>query len=504
MRHFRKTTGLIIVLLATMLLGMNVQASLRLSKKKLTVVCGKTAVIELKGVSAGVSWKSSKPKVARIRAIGNRAQITGKKAGNAKITAKVGKKKFVCTVTVREKPVLSMKSVKIGVGGKICLKVNGTGSKVRWSVSDKNIAAIKKTNAVSCEVRVKKKGLTTVKARVGKKTLKCKVEVLKAGSVIKVTDVLVNIGNNTIIVGQTVRATATITPSNATSKKVIWTSSDSSVATVNASGVVKGVMQGTATIKAEAADGSGEYDYVRISVLDDVLAPYRKGLAAARKQGPAAVIKYCEQNRKKIDIGKYGNRGIGWDTVDSETLNAEADYGAALEALYKPWRNQVFARSLAQHTGDPFEQAYLLTAYINGMYFYKMVYVNRTVGWGLCPAVAPLLAEGMQTNIQGSGCATQQSYLGGNCTSVANLLIDILRDKGINGELRNTDDDSFHVGARVKFTSGSHKGVYVFDPMKYRVFIEKSDGSLKRIRDYSISALLDRLEATYGAINYNP
>ena len=51
--------------------------------------------------------------------------------------------------------------------------------------------------------------------------------------------------------------TATVNRSNASSDEaVIWTSSNTAVATVNSSGVVTGVSTGTATITATTVDGS--------------------------------------------------------------------------------------------------------------------------------------------------------------------------------------------------------------------------------------------------------
>ena len=55
----------------------------------------------------------------------------------------------------------------------------------------------------------------------------------------------------TVTVGDTTTLTATVTPSN-TTDQVAWTSSDPSVATVDANGVVTGVAKGTATITATA------------------------------------------------------------------------------------------------------------------------------------------------------------------------------------------------------------------------------------------------------------
>src|SRR5690606_5204386 len=48
----------------------------------------------------------------------------------------------------------------------------------------------------------------------------------------------------------------TITPSSASDHNVTWTSSDSKVAVVNASGIVTGVSEGKATITVKTADGN--------------------------------------------------------------------------------------------------------------------------------------------------------------------------------------------------------------------------------------------------------
>jgi len=60
-----------------------------------------------------------------------------------------------------------------------------------------------------------------------------------------------------LLVGGTGQATAMVGPSDAADKSVTWSSSDPSVAGVDASGKVTGVGTGTATITATANDGSG-------------------------------------------------------------------------------------------------------------------------------------------------------------------------------------------------------------------------------------------------------
>lgn len=70
-----------------------------------------------------------------------------------------------------------------------------------------------------------------------------------------VESVAVTPETTTIEEGKTVSLTASITPKNATNKKVTWSSSDNNVATVSDTGVVTAVKAGTATITVTTDDG---------------------------------------------------------------------------------------------------------------------------------------------------------------------------------------------------------------------------------------------------------
>lgn len=59
-----------------------------------------------------------------------------------------------------------------------------------------------------------------------------------------------------VAVGATSTLTAIIVPSNATNKNVTWSSSNTAVATVNASGIVTGVAAGTANVSVKSVDGN--------------------------------------------------------------------------------------------------------------------------------------------------------------------------------------------------------------------------------------------------------
>lgn len=76
------------------------------------------------------------------------------------------------------------------------------------------------------------------------------------GEVVPVAEITLSSTSMDLLIGQTGQLTATIMPDNATYKGLIWTSSDESVATVDATGKVKAVNLGKSSITATTADGS--------------------------------------------------------------------------------------------------------------------------------------------------------------------------------------------------------------------------------------------------------
>ena len=79
-------------------------------------------------------------------------------------------------VQAKRTPALNKKKVSIKVGKRIQLKVKNKGKrKIKWSSTKKKIASVNKKGLVTA----KKAGTAKIKAKVGRKTLTCKVTVKK-------------------------------------------------------------------------------------------------------------------------------------------------------------------------------------------------------------------------------------------------------------------------------------------------------------------------------------
>ena len=85
----------------------------------------------------------------------------------------------------------------------------------------------------------------------------------------KVTGITINPSSaQTKNIGDTFKITVTVSPTDANNKSLNWSSSNTSVATVDSNGNVKCLVAGTTTITATAADGSGKSASLSLTVRD--------------------------------------------------------------------------------------------------------------------------------------------------------------------------------------------------------------------------------------------
>ncbi len=133
--------------------------------------------------------------------------------------------------------------------------------KVTYKSANKKIAKVNSKGQVK-GVRAGSTKITVTSKKNSKKKATIKVVVKKAA----VKKVKLNKKTASVAVGGKVKLKATVSPTKNVSKKIQWTSSRKKVATVSSKGVVKGKKEGTATITAKAADGSGKKATCKVTV----------------------------------------------------------------------------------------------------------------------------------------------------------------------------------------------------------------------------------------------
>ncbi|MEE1076681.1 MAG: Ig-like domain-containing protein [Acutalibacteraceae bacterium] len=204
-----------------------------------------------------VAWSSSNKEVAIVNANG---VVTAVKEGSCTITATAtdgSGKKAVCRVTVSNpvtSVVLNAHSISWNIGKKahfypVVTPDTATNTGVIYTSSNPNVATVSEKGlltAVSAGTCV----ITCTAADGSGKYDTCTVTVKQP-----VTKLTIS-GSSTVDTDSSITLKAQIAPTNATNKKVNWSSSNTAVAKVDSNGKVTGVSAGKAVIICTANDGS--------------------------------------------------------------------------------------------------------------------------------------------------------------------------------------------------------------------------------------------------------
>ncbi len=240
----------------------NKLGNMTLDKSKKTITVGATFTLKpiftpSNASNKKVTWSSSNKSVATVSTSG---KVKGIKGGTSMITcvSKDGGYTASCFVSVVEK-VTSVKlnhtSYKLTVGKNIQLKAtvssNGATNKiVKWTSSNKKVATVNSRGKVTA----KKLGTCTIKAKAtdgSGEYATCKIRVIRRATRLSISQSYIKLyeGNSRLL-------KAKVRPSNASNKRVKWSSSNSSIAVVSSKGKVTGVAEGTAKISVKTTDGS--------------------------------------------------------------------------------------------------------------------------------------------------------------------------------------------------------------------------------------------------------
>ena len=229
--------------------------SVTLDKASVTIGNGESvlinaAVAPVNTTDKKVTWTSSDRNIAVV----SNGKITGKGVGTATVTAKtVNGKTATCKVTVKKAPdkiTLEKTDLWLGVGESFRLwsHIQGgmTSYKREFSTSDEKICTVSANGTVTA----KKIGTATVTVKTfNGKTATCKITVKQPATKITLDTYSVNMKK-----GETFRL-YTHVPGNSASAARIFSSTDTSVCTVDEKGVITAKKTGVAIIRAETYNG---------------------------------------------------------------------------------------------------------------------------------------------------------------------------------------------------------------------------------------------------------
>ena len=217
-----------------------------------------------------VIWKSSDKSVATM----SDGKVIALKAGVATITVTTedANKTAACQVTVVSKVIpvagvsLDKTSIELIEGDEVTLVAkinpdNATNKNVLWNSSNNNVAIVSDGKVVALKAGT---STITVTTEDGNKTAACEVRVI--AEAVPVAGIRLDKNSAEMYVGDQIMLTATVTPENATDKSVIWSSSDTDVATVS-EGNVTALSVGYTTITAKSGNSEVKC-YITVNPID--------------------------------------------------------------------------------------------------------------------------------------------------------------------------------------------------------------------------------------------
>ena len=275
--------------------------------------------------------KSLDENVATVDEQGN---VTAKAYGKARImaTSEDGEFTDVCEFDVYEHATgvsLSSSALKMKIGEKQTLIATimpegKTDGQMEWRSSDTDVAEVDAEGVV--KAKAKGKATITVTTVDGGHTASCEVQVYQP-----VTSLNLNNETLTLKTGETQQLIASISPSDADNKNVIWSSENENIARVDKDGKVTGVKAGQVWIYAESEDD----ETVKAGCYVTVIQPVT-GLTLDKSSIAFSQIGESEQLTAIVQPEDATNKDVNWTSSDqtvaivSNGLVVCSGFGAAV------------------------------------------------------------------------------------------------------------------------------------------------------------------------------
>ncbi len=170
------------------------------------------------------------------------------------------------------------KENKIRRGGSLELQLvfdpSHSNKKVSWSSSDTSVLQVNKEGMVTAVGEVEQKAMITATSGVNAISVSKELEI-EDWYAIPVQSIEISKEGKILYDNSTVQLTALTSPMNADDQEFIWSSSDSSIATVDAKGTVAGHKSGEVVIKVKSKSDASVCGEVKLTVAE-YIEPYVK------------------------------------------------------------------------------------------------------------------------------------------------------------------------------------------------------------------------------------
>lgn len=228
MKKYRKVIALLLALatvsdavpVITSPVTVEAASAIKLNKTKLVMGLGDTYTLKLAGAKNPV-WKSSNGKIAVVK----NGKVIARKTGKVTITATYNGKSYKCTVLVKA-PKISSAKFSMTIGTKKQVRVLNTINRVVWVTSNKSVAVVDKKGLVTA----RKAGKVKIIGKLHGKNYTSVITVKKSAA----KPVALSKKSAKVLVGSSLQ----LKLNNATSSKVVWKTSNKSIATVSKGKVV--------------------------------------------------------------------------------------------------------------------------------------------------------------------------------------------------------------------------------------------------------------------------
>lgn len=278
-------------------------------------------LLPVDATNKSVAWSSSNPTIVDVDATG---KVTAKSAGNAVIMLRSLDHGLTAYTTIKVTPSGSsvedagfkfdVEELEMLVDDEYEIKVTFEDKTMRvndliWASNNSGVVSVDHYG----KLKANSPGVATVVATddYGDRVT------LKVTVVRPVESILLNFTERAIVIGEMFNLDASVSPSNATRKKIIWESSNPSVATITKNGVVEGLVGGETIITAKI---EGEEVTAKCIVTVNVdstsielnHSSYRLGLGD-------------RVNLKATVLPTFANQNVTWKSSNTKvaTVNAQ-------------------------------------------------------------------------------------------------------------------------------------------------------------------------------------